>query len=603
MPAASRTDRPAPPIDIAVAPLLVAGAVVCWLPAATVGKPATQAFAALAMGGLIAMAFARDPFAARRLVRAAGALLTLLVIWYVASRAWAFSPGGSMREAARLAAFAMFVYAGHVSLVRSSSRLIALAALAAIGFAVGAPSLWDVLSDGAPKVRLHGYLDYWNATGIVALSVVPLAALLLRSRRFALSLMAAPLIASAAAAAAVTASRGALAAALASLIVLVLLDPNRRVAIAASIVTAVVLIGGVALLSFTDVAGWVSIAIIVVLLMNAALGFRRAGAGPIELHEPPTERRLTPVRILGGVICAGLAAVVLVLAVAASNDGDAEAPVATVAPEAARLTSTDDSKRFEWWELGAKEWSEAPIIGRGGEAFETLALGRKDGTAEHVHSSPLQLLLEAGVIGFLLAIAAIALLVRSIVRADRTPGRAAGAAIVAMVLVQGLIDWTWSLPQVMLVSALALIVALPRSRAADGEAPMPRIPALLGVIAAAGLLTTVAILPVGADLFADEAARSFDAGRFADSADEAHLAMQLVPTLETLELEVAALARQGREERAESELTRAESVWSRRPEGLAFAQEWLADDPEYGPKIERELKRFAKLATDTTSKP
>ncbi|MBC7462497.1 MAG: O-antigen ligase family protein [Thermoleophilia bacterium] len=609
MPSTPREERPAPPVDVALVPLVLAGAATFWLPSAAEGSSASRALAALALGALISLAFARDPFAAHPRVRWGMAGVLALVVWYFASRTWAIDPGGSVLEAGRIAAFGLGVYAAHVALIRQTSRVLALAAIGAAAVVVSAPDLWEVLRHGAPAVREAGFSGYWNATAIIALTLAPLSALLIRSRRFGLALLAGPLLAAAVSTAAVTASRGALAATIIGLVVVALLDSNRRLGAAIAVFVALMLGAGVALLSVSSIPGWVALAVVFVIGVNGAIGFRRVGLAPIPLDGDgvAAPKRLTPVRLAGGLICAAAAVVVIALAVHSSGARDTVAPAVErpasmqfdELPGVSRLTSTDDSRRSEWWHQSIDAWKDAPVRGEGGNAFSSLSALRADRASEHVHSSVLQLLLEVGIVGLLIALAIAAWLVRATLGATRTPERAVAAAIVAMVMAQSLIDWTLSLPQVMFVLVLACAVALPRALPARGEVPLAPLKVVFAALAGLALIAVVAVTPFAADLLGDQSARDLDAKRYAAAADHASQANVLMPTLDVLELRVAALEAADRPKEAARVLREAEPVWLHRPDGIAFAKLRLATDPEYGPIIEREAARQARILAAT----
>lgn len=604
-----RAERPAPPVDVALVPLVLAGAATFWLPSASEGSSATRALAALALGALIALAFARDPFAAHPRVRWGVAGVLALVVWYFVSRTWAIDPGGSVMEAGRIAAFGLGVYAAHVALVRQASRVLALAAIGAAAVVVSAPDLWDVLRHGAPAAREAGFSGYWNATAIIALTLAPLSALLIRSRRFGLALLAGPLLAAAVSTAAVTASRGALAATILALVVVALLDSNRRLGTAVAIFVALMLGAGVALLSVGGVPGWVALAVVLVIGVNGAIGFRRVGLAPIPLDADgvAAPKRLTTVRLVGGLICAAAAVVVIALAVHSSGDRDTatpavERPASTQFDQlegVSRLTSTDDSRRTEWWRQAIDAWQDAPVRGEGGNAFSSLSALRADRASEHVHSSVLQLLLEVGLVGLVIALAIAGWLFRATLGATRTPERAVAAGVVAMVVAQSLIDWTLDLPQVMFVLVLACAVALPRALPARGEVPLAPLKVVFGALAGLAVLALVAVTPFAADLLADQSARDLDAKRYGAAADHARQAGSLMPTLDALQFQVASLEADGRPKEAARVLRAAEPVWLHRPDGIEFAKLRLATDPEYGPIIERESARQARVAAAT----
>lgn len=585
-------------VDIALVPLLLGLAGAYAVPASASGVSAGRAIASLALGALVSLAFARDPFAAERRTRLGLGLVGVLAIWYVITRAWSLDPGGSMLEGGRLASFGLFVYAGHVALTRASSRWVALAAAGAAAVIVGAPDTWDILRDGAPKVRVPGHLGYWNASAIVALVLVPLAAALGRASSRWLVLLAGPLVAIGAATAAATASRGALAATVVGLVVLVVSSPDRRAWIGAAATVAAGTGLGIVLLARDPIPAWLSLCVVAV-VTSAALAVLARRVGTID--RDTTTLRTRRMSVLGVVLCVAIAGMVGGLALRATHPDLAAAP--GVDNSVNRLTTTDDSLRVEWWHEALDLWQHGRLAGQGGNAFEVARAGRVADFADHPHSLALQVLVETGIVGVLLAAVASLLLLRAALGARRTPERAVALAVLTMVLAQAAIDWTWSIPQVMGVLAVAIAVALPgRSRSdvpVQEEVPRTTMRSALATLGVVVVVAGVALVPFGAGMLADQAAADLDAGRTAVAADRARLSMRLEPAYDTLQLEVLALEAAGHPDQAKRSLLRARQVWSARPDGLTFARRRFTDDPNELADIDR---RTADMQADAAAR-
>jgi O-Antigen ligase len=130
-----------------------------------------------------------------------------------------------------------------------------------------------------------------------------------------------------------------------------------------------------------------------------------------------------------------------------------------------RLLSADSQNRWVWWKEALGGFSAKPVAGWGAGSFPVVhLLYRRDKlTVEQPHSVPLQLLVETGVIGALLALGAYGLLLTAGIRTVRQhePGRERllRAALVAGAVAyaaHALYDWDWDIPGVTLPALVFL---------------------------------------------------------------------------------------------------------------------------------------------------
>lgn len=600
-----RAMRPSTRQDWLAAAALLAGLFACLaMPPATTGHNAALAVAALAIGALVALAVARRPFTFAPRIRAAFALLVLLAIWYVATRAWAINPAGSMVESSRVSAFVLLAWASHTTVVGTAARRLLLGGIATAAALVAVPHLIDLLRDGAPQVRVDGELGYWNATAVAALVLVPTAVALAGTGRRALQVLGAVLLPLAGVAAVATASRGALVALVVALLLQAALDPDYRGGLPRALVTAAALAMVIVGLAIDDMPEALSMLAPVAIAVAgfAAIGHRRtrrearlAIAVPPAAGEPPpaTRRRLpSAVQLVGGLIVAGVAVLLVTLVLNANSEQLPERDVPSN-ESVERLATTDDSRRFDWWSEGLDIWKDAPVHGKGGGAFEVLHVDSPADNADHVHSMPLEVLIETGVIGFLLLLGASVQFLRVLRHGRRSTERALAGGIAALLITQGFIDWTLSFPQVLAMLAIAGPLAVqsppdePPARA--GDEPLWAPIAMLGSLAAA---TTIALTPTLATLLADQATTAFDDGKPRKAASLSEQSMLLVPSLDTLQVQVLSLQAQGLDSEARGVLSDHEQVWSTSMAGLRLGRDLLADDADLGPRIERRIKQL-----------
>ncbi len=127
--------------------------------------------------------------------------------------------------------------------------------------------------------------------------------------------------------------------------------------------------------------------------------------------------------------------------------------------DASRL-ATVESRRYDYWRVGIREWAEAPLRGTGAAGFRVAWL-RERPVAEkvlEVHSLPLEMGVElglAGVLGLALLVGGVGVAGREALR--RSPVLAPGLCAVGVVwLLHAAIDWDWQMPAVALPAILAL---------------------------------------------------------------------------------------------------------------------------------------------------
>lgn len=588
---------------MAAVALLLGLAAAFAMPPATTGGSAARAVAAIALGSLIALAVAQAPFTFAPRIRPAFVLLVLLALWYSASRAWATDPAGSMVEASRVAAFVLMAWASHTAVVGSRARIAVLAGVFCAAAFVAVPPFWDFLQDGVPAERVAGQLGYWNASAIVSLCLVPVAVAVASLGRRWSPFLAAVLLPIAAVSVVTNASRGALLALGVALVFQAVLDPDYRGGLPRAAVAATtvgVIVGGFALDRIPTVA------VVVLPTVLAAFAFSWlhhrtirspsvSELGDTAPAQPSSARSMGRNRALHGIGAFLMAALVLlvVVLVVDAGDGDLPARAEPASTNVSRLASTDDSKRTEWWRIGIDIWSDAPIVGSGGGAFAAEYASDGSRTPDHVHSMPLEVALETGIVGLFLMVAASVQLLRVLRRGRRSSIRALAGAVAAMLIVQSFVDWTLSFPQIMALLALTGPFALqspePSERSSDRRAEAFAAVAMLGSLAAASL---VAFVPLVASLLVDQGVDEFDAHRPGAAAGLFEQSVALVPSLDTLTLQVVSLQAAGRPGDARKALRDHQTIWSTNRDGLFLAGPLFNDDPKFGPLIARRIAQL-----------
>lgn len=571
------------------------------VPAATTGHSFARATAAMTIGALVALAVARNPFTFAPRIRTAFVLLVLLALWYVSTRLWALDPAGSMVESSRVSAFVLMAWAAHTCVLGTGARRLVLGGIGAAAAFIAVPPLVDLVRDGVPTERLPGELGYWNASAIVAMCLVPIAVALAGTARRRWVIASALLIPLAGVVAVASASRGALVALVVGLLFQAVLDPDYRGGLPRAGVACLsigIIVFGLAserLDPSIAIGGSVLVAGVGFSLIRARRTRRErrlALADSNAAHQPrepqPPLRLPGGVRLAGGLIFGVLGVLLVALVVSANREQIQEAGDDT-APAAARLATTGDSNRTAWWEMGVDIWQRSPIIGEGGGAFALKDFPEVRITPDHVHSMPLEVLLETGIIGFLLLAAAGIQFLRVLRRGHRSTERALAGAIAALLLAQSMVDWTLSFPQITALLALAGPLAVQPPPDPLDDPVGDRLPAWapIAMLCSLAAATMVALVPMLAALLADQGAERLDAGKPREAATLFAESMQLVPALDTLTLRVVSLQGAGREQEARQVLRETEQVWITRIDGLRLAEDLLDDDPEFGPRIDQ----------------
>jgi O-antigen ligase len=202
-------------------------------------------------------------------------------------------------------------------------------------------------------------------------------------------------------------------------------------------------------------------------LLEWWIGSRERG-GQLGTGSLAASRRLPAVAIaalglaLAGLVASGLA-----------ERGSAERPSEVRGP--ARLTSVD-SRRYDYWRVGIDAFAEHPLNGVGSGGFRTVWLRERPvaGYALEVHSLPLEMAVELGLVGllgFAVFIGGLAAAARRALLGDRLS--AAGPVAAGVVwLLHSTIDWDWQIPAVtmpaLILFAAVIAIAERERRPSDG---------------------------------------------------------------------------------------------------------------------------------------
>jgi hypothetical protein len=554
------------------------------------------AVALLALGSFL---FAGDVrVAADRLGWAGLAALSLLAVLTGLSFAWSIAPDGTWGELNRAIAYvlvaAVAIVAG-ASLSRPLER-------AALGFLVlaTAVALYALAGKAIPGVhigpvdfnhtqffsRLRAPLAYWNALALFCVLAVPIA---LRAaadrRRLALPAAVALLVTTG-----LTYSRGGVAVLALAAALLLALGPDR---LKLAVLTAAAVLGAAPALAIGFTRDDLTSDAVPVaqrtgdgLLFLGALVAGIALALAIDRFVVPQADRVGPLPRRRALAVAGAAAAVaVVLAVAglAASDRGLSGSIShgfdsfksvkfERQNDPARILQTNSGNRWVWWSEATGAWSDRPLAGWGAGSFPLLHHRYRHNSLEVLqpHSVPLQFMAELGLIGLVLALAALGLLtaagVRRVLGGIRTErsgipaGREHRYAVallagVAAWLVHMWFDWDWDIPGVALplFAFLGLLAARPLGMSGRVFAPArardtvgPQLAALgLG----AALLAAVAIsatLPSLARDHTNNATAAFAASNFSEAVREADIAQRIDPVaVDALLIEARAAGRSG----------------------------------------------------------
>ena len=411
--------------------------------------------------------------------RTAVAALAGLCLWIGLGASWAPLAGPAqddlMRELLYLAALLLAVTAWRSRAeLRRVEPVLALGILIVVGYGLAGrlvPDLIDQAVSASAQGRLDQPLTYWNAMGALAAMGLVLCARLCgdASRPAFMRLVAAGVAAPLGAGLYISFSRGAIAALLVGLVVLAALRPApsqlRAIAIvfAAAVATAFVasVLPGVHALE-GDAAelrrdGLVMLSVLLAVGSAAALMTRRR---VFTATEEPT---WTPRPAAVAVVVAILIGAPIVVALLDDNGDPARAGASVQ-----RLGDVG-SNRYDYWQVAADEFADAPFKGGGPGSFEVAWRQGRDieEAVADAHSLPIETAAELGLVGFvLLAILAGAIGVGARRAWIADPVMASGPiAALATWALHACLDWDWEMPALTLV-ALVLAGAL---LAAGGE--------------------------------------------------------------------------------------------------------------------------------------
>lgn len=403
--------------------------------------------------------------------------LALLTAWTGLSITWA-----PLSQPATASFVRMLMYLGVLiaatallrdrGLRRVVEPALAGGALIVIGYGLAGrflPAIVEQTASATADGRLEQPITYWNAEGALAAFGLVLCARLAGDGS-----RPAPMRAAAVAAAVplglgvyLSFSRGAIAAAIVGLIVLLAAAPTH-----AQLRAGLLAAGGAAVAAVLSAVlpenAVMLVALLAVMATVAWLHVLNGGSG----DRIPWAAAVPKVAL--GAIALGL--VVLVAAGLTERDDEN----LSQRRGAERLASVQ-SQRYEYWSVGIDAFADHPLNGTGAGGFrvEWQRERPEPDTALEVHSLPLEMGVELGIVGLLgfglfaggIAAAAAAALRRKDALA---PGAAAGVTVFAL---HAAIDWDWQLPAVTLpalILAGALAATATRTDSAPAAAPPPR---------------------------------------------------------------------------------------------------------------------------------
>jgi len=448
-----------------------------------------------------------------------------LAVWMGLSTLWSLSPDRSWGYTNRTLVYAAFALIGVLlaAIVPRPGEWVARAAAVLLGLVLG----WALLAKCVPALygdygriaRMRAPVGYWNELALLCDVTVPVALWLAapRSRRPLVRAAGALLLYAAVVTLLLTYSRFGVALAVAAAAGWIVLDRDRVESIVASALAAAAGAGafGVAL-ALPGVTkdgqshatrvhdGWVfGLAVLGIGAVVAAVALALARAETRRPLSPERRRRLERVATIVALL-AVLAGIAASAALAGRLWHEFTNPVSSQisSSSAGRLASVNSSNRWRWW---TEEWSAFtahPGWGTGAGTFQLtdLRLRRSPLTTEEPHNTPLQMLGETGIVGFLLYAGAAVAAAAGIVRARRRAGGAERAAITALAvglaafLVHMVVDMDWN--YVATCGPLLLVAGALVGRRAPERATAPSRRPLLAVgavlVAIAGVYSLAA---------------------------------------------------------------------------------------------------------------
>ena len=441
-----------------------------------------------------------------------------LAVWMGLSTLWSLSPDRTWGYTNRTLVYAAFALLGVLlaailprpaeTVGRAAAGLLALV----LGWALLARCVPALYGDYGRIARLRAPLGYWNELALLADVTVPVALWLAapQGRRAVVRAAGALLLYAAVVTLLLTYSRFGIALAVAAGAGWVALDRDRVESLVAAALAAAAGAGafGVALAlpgitkdgqsHATRVHdGWVFGLVLLglgALVFGVALALVRA-----ETRRPlARERRQRVERIAAlAAVLAVMAGIALSAAFASRIWHEFTNPVSSQISSSSpgRLGSVNSSNRWRWW---TEEWSAFtghPLGGTGAGTFQLtdLRLRRSPLTTEEPHNTPLQLLGETGIVGFLLYAGAAVAAALGIVRARRRAAGAELAAVTALAIALGaflvhtVVDMDWNYVAtcgpLLLVAGAVVGRRAPEPAAARSRHPLLAIGAVLFALA------------------------------------------------------------------------------------------------------------------------
>ena len=447
-----------------------------------------------------------------------------LAVWMGLSTLWSLSPDRTWGYTNRTLVYAAFALLGVLlaAILPRPGETVAHAAAVLLGLLLG----WALLAKCVPALygdygrvaRLRAPVGYWNELALLADVTVPVALWLAapRGRRAAVRAAGALLLFAAVITLLLTYSRFGVALAVAAAAGWIVLDRDRVESLVAAALAAVAGAGafGVALAlpgitkdgqsHATRVHdGWI-FGLVVLALGAVVFGIALALARAETRRPLAPERRRRVERIAAlAALLAVFAGIALSAAFASRIWHEFTNPVSSQISSSSpgRLGSVNSSNRWRWW---TEEWSaftSHPLDGTGAGTFQLtdLRLRRSPLTTEEPHNTPLQLLGETGIVGFLLYAGAAAAAALGIVRARRRASGGELAAVTALgvglaaFLVHTVVDMDWN--YVATVGPLLLVAGAVVGRRApvqaEARARHPLL-AIAGVLFALGVVYSLA---------------------------------------------------------------------------------------------------------------
>ena len=476
-----------------------------WIGLAAVCLAAAAAVAALA--GLPRPALSTEALVAL------GALLALVcwngisVLWSIeGDRSWAYLNRGLVYFA--LAAFGLWLGPW----VREWAYVLAGVLALPLGWALLGKAIPALGSSGRIG-RLSSPIGYWNALGLLFAMALPLALWLAARREHRHWLRAAGVVYVYALVVGLlmTYSRGGVLAAGAAAALWIALGSPRVESAAALLLGA----GGglaVAAWAFTRPGlssdnqphavrvhdgAWFALVFVLAAVAVAALAY--LGSLAEERRPLSDARRRLVGRVALGVLAAGVAAAVLVLAVEAKPEGwfrdfTSQPTNASLQGGPQHLVNASSSSRWLWWKEAWQAWNDQPWRGTGAGTFELTHRLLRTNTivVTEPHNVPLQFLSETGLVGFVLLLLGVGAAAIGVVRRvqQREPAATALAVLCAAYVLHSLVDFDWDFVAVTAPFLLTVGALLggPALRDAPRAAWSP-LPAAVAAAVALSLLT------------------------------------------------------------------------------------------------------------------